>query len=81
VSSDSKKYWYNLETGEVEHGYVSPSIDRAGPFETAEEAARAPEIIRERSRAWAEEERRESGSRSAPAANSPSHDKLENDEN
>ncbi|HEX5728132.1 SPOR domain-containing protein [Microbacterium sp.] len=81
MSSDSKKYWYNLETGEVEHGYVSPSIDRAGPFETAEEAARAPEIIRERSRAWAEEERRESGSRSGPAADSPSHDKLENDEN
>ena len=37
----------------------SPSVDRAGPFDTAEEAARAPEVIRERSRAWAEEEARE----------------------
>ena len=79
MSSDSEKYWYNLETGEVEHGYVSPSVDRAGPFETAEEAARAPEIIRERSRAWAEEDRREDGA--TPAADTSSRDALENDEN
>lgn len=52
-------YWYNLRTGEVEHGPASPAIDRAGPFETAEEAARAPEILRERSKAWEEDERRE----------------------
>ena len=38
---------------------MSPRVDRAGPFDTAEEAARAPEIIRERSRAWAEEDARE----------------------
>ena len=31
-------YWYNLRTGEVEHGPESPSLDRAGPFETADEA-------------------------------------------
>ena len=54
---------------------MSPAIDRAGPFDTAEEAARAPEIIRERSRAWAEEERREDAPRSAPAA-----DTLDNDD-
>lgn len=53
---DSEKYWYNLETGQVEHGYTSPAPDRAGPFDSAEEAARAPEIIRERSRAWAQED-------------------------
>jgi len=52
-------YWYNLRTGEVEHGPESPAVDRAGPFETAEEAARAPEILRERSKAWEEDERRE----------------------
>ncbi|MGO1837974.1 MAG: SPOR domain-containing protein [Candidatus Microbacterium stercoravium] len=52
-------YWYNLRTGEVEHGPESPSLDRAGPFETADEAARAPEILRERSKAWEEDERRE----------------------
>jgi len=56
--SDEKdeKYWYNLKTGEVERGLVTPAPDRAGPFDTAEEAARAPEIIRERSRKWAEED-------------------------
>jgi hypothetical protein len=54
--ADDDKYWYNLETGEVEHGYKSPAPDRAGPFDSAEEAARAPEIIRERSRQWAEED-------------------------
>ena len=59
MTGDSEKYWYNLKTGEVEKGYESPSIDRAGPFETPEEAARAPEILRERSRAWAEDEARE----------------------
>jgi hypothetical protein len=59
VSADSEKYWYNLETGEVEKGFESPAIDRAGPFDTAEDAARAPEILRERSRQWAEDDARE----------------------
>ncbi len=59
MTSDAEKYWYNLKTGEVEKGYESPAPDRAGPFDTAEEAARAPEVIQERSRAWQEEEARE----------------------
>lgn len=50
------EYWYNLETGDVEEGKVSPGYDRAGPFATAEEAARAPEIIKQRSREWAAED-------------------------
>ena len=58
-TSGSEKYWYNLKTGEVEKGFESPAVDRAGPFDTPEEAARAPEILRERSRAWAEEEARD----------------------
>lgn len=61
MTNDSEKYWYNLATGQVEKGFESPAIDRAGPFDTAEEAARAPEVLRERSRAWAEEEAREDG--------------------
>jgi hypothetical protein len=61
VSADNDKFWYNLETGQVERGYASPAIDRAGPFDTEEEAARAPELLKERSRAWAEDEARESG--------------------
>ncbi|MFC8683191.1 SPOR domain-containing protein [Microbacterium ureisolvens] len=59
MSSGSDKYWYNLKTGEVEKGFESPAPDRAGPFDTPEEAAKAPEVIRERSRAWAAEEARE----------------------
>jgi hypothetical protein len=61
VSADDEKFWYNLETGAVERGFESPAVDRAGPFDTAEEAARAPEILRERSKAWAEDDAREAG--------------------
>lgn len=59
MTADSEKYWYNLNTGEVERGFESPAVDRAGPFDTAEEAARAPEIMKERSRAWAEDDARD----------------------
>jgi hypothetical protein len=58
MTVDEEKYWYNLKTGEVERGPQSLGIDRAGPFDTAEEAAKAPEVIKERSRAWAEEDAR-----------------------
>ena len=50
------KYWFNSTTGEVEFGMKSPSIDRIGPFDTEEEATRAPEVLKERARAWAEED-------------------------
>ena len=53
MSDDSEKYWYNLITGKVEQGFESPAIDRAGPFDTREEAAHALELLKERSRAWA----------------------------
>lgn len=59
--SETEQYWYNLTTKQVERGFESPAVDRAGPFATAEEAARAPEIMAERSRAWAEEDAREDG--------------------
>ncbi len=59
MTTASEKYWYNFTTGAVEQGFESPTIDRAGPFDTAEDAARAPELLRERSRAWAEEEARD----------------------
>jgi hypothetical protein len=69
MTSGSDKYWYNLKTGEVEKGFESPAVDRAGPFDTPEEAAKAPEVLRERSRAWAEDEARDDawGSRSGSA--------------
>ena len=59
MSDGSEKFWYNLTTGEVEKGFESPAIDRAGPFDTAEEAAKAPDVLRERSRAWADDDARE----------------------
>ncbi|MNJ03131.1 hypothetical protein D3C73_1633350 [compost metagenome] len=40
---------------------ISPSVDRVGPFDTEAEAANAPEKLKERSRAWAEEEAAENG--------------------
>lgn len=61
MSDGDAKYWYNSETGQVEFGMVSPSVDRVGPFDTEADAARAPEVVKERSRAWAEEEAAEQG--------------------
>ncbi|WP_353113510.1 SPOR domain-containing protein [Microbacterium sp.] len=54
--SDEDKYWFNLSTNEVEFGKLSPAVDRVGPFDTAEEAQNAPETLKERSRAWADED-------------------------
>lgn len=56
MSEDGEKYWYNLSTGEVEFGMQSAAVDRVGPFDTSDEAAHAPEKLRERSRAWAEDD-------------------------
>ncbi|MGO1770384.1 MAG: SPOR domain-containing protein [Microbacterium sp.] len=52
------RYWYNTKTDEVEHGRIAPAAYRIGPFDTAEEAARAYETLAERSKAWEEDERR-----------------------
>lgn len=61
MSDGDEKYWYNLATGQVEFGMISPSADRVGPFDTQAQAAKAPEVLKERSRAWAEEEAAEQG--------------------
>lgn len=50
------EWWYNSKTGDVEEGAQSLALDRDGPFKSREEAARAPEIIAERARKWAEDE-------------------------
>jgi hypothetical protein len=52
------EWFYNIKTGEVEEGRQSLASDLNGPFATREEAERAPEIIAERSRAWAAEDSR-----------------------
>jgi hypothetical protein len=56
VSDEDKKWWFNHTTGEVEYGRKSLSMHRDGPYDTEEEARRAPEIAKERARAWDEED-------------------------
>ncbi|MGO1434308.1 MAG: methionine aminopeptidase [Canibacter sp.] len=56
VTDPEAQYYYNSVTGEVEQGKQSNSLDRIGPFSTRAEAARAPEIVKERAEKWAEEE-------------------------
>jgi hypothetical protein len=55
--ADTQQWWYNHKTGQVEQGRQSLGLHRDGPFATKEEALRAPEIAKERSDAWDEEER------------------------
>ena len=52
-------YWFNPKTREVEVGPQSLAVDRFGPFATAEEAARAEQIISERARRIREEDEQE----------------------
>lgn len=74
MSAGEDKYWYNLTTGQVERGFESPAIDRAGPFDTEDEAANAPKLLAERSRAWSEEDAAEDAWGEGAAA------RTENDE-
>lgn len=50
------EWWYNRITGEVEEGPQSLGSERDGPFASREDAARAPEIARERAAQWAAED-------------------------
>lgn len=56
ADSRQPRWWYNHKTGDVEYGPQSLGGDRDGPYDSKEEALRAPEIARERARAWAKEE-------------------------
>lgn len=56
---ESEKYWYNMTTGEVEYGRLSPAVDRVGPFETENDARHAMEHLRENSERWSAEEEAE----------------------
>ncbi len=44
------EWWYNHKTGEVEEGPQSLGSEREGPFNSRQDAARAPEIVAKRSR-------------------------------
>ncbi len=50
------QWFYNTRTHEVEEGRQSLASELDGPFDSREDAARALEIIAERSRRWAEED-------------------------
>ena len=57
--AEKQSYWFNQRTGQVEAGPKSIALDRLGPFDSAEEAARAEQIIAERARRLREEEAEE----------------------
>ena len=50
MHKEDLKYYYNLETRQVEQGKVSSFDNRIGPYDTREEAEHALEIARERNR-------------------------------
>jgi len=56
---ESLEFWFNTKTNTVEVGPQSLSLDRVGPFRSAAEASRAPEIIAERARRIREESEEE----------------------
>lgn len=57
AGSERTAWFYNITTGEVEHGPQSLGRRLMGPYDTREEAARALETARARTQAWEEEER------------------------
>ena len=53
------QYWFNTKTDQVEEGLKSFAMDRIGPFDTAEEARNALQMLADRARKQREEEERE----------------------
>lgn len=45
-------YWFNVKTGQIEQGHQSPGANLMGPYDSAEEAARAYEIARQKTERW-----------------------------
>lgn len=54
-----RQFWYNMRTGAVEQGMLSPSLDRVGPFNTHREAEHALDKLRENSAKWAADDAEE----------------------
>ena len=50
MHNEDLKYYYNLETHQVEQGKISSYDNRIGPYDTREEADHALEIAKERNR-------------------------------
>ena len=53
---EKASYWFNTKTKQVEVGPQSIALYRLGPFETADEAARAEQLIAERAQKIREED-------------------------
>lgn len=47
-----EKYWYNLATGEIEHGRQSSWENRMGPYDSREEAQAALTRAQRRNDSW-----------------------------
>lgn len=59
MNDEPQQYWFNTNTGEVEVGKQSAAIYRIGPFSSREDAARALQVIAERTKAWQSDEEAE----------------------
>lgn len=57
ADSERTAWFYNVATGEVEHGPQSLGRSLMGPYESRDEATRALATAQERTQAWDEEER------------------------
>lgn len=51
-----EEFWFNLKTGRVEFGKLSPASFRVGPFKTESEAKNALETLAQRTEKWNEDE-------------------------
>lgn len=58
-SENKASLWFNLKTGKVEFGLLSPAPNRVGPFKTEAEAQQALELIARRNLDWQLDEERE----------------------
>lgn len=57
ISEEHKtEYWFNTKTMSVEVGKQALALYRIGPFETREQAEKAFEILKSRSKTWSEED-------------------------
>jgi|GEM_PF-2292555 len=50
--NDLEQFWWCLKHNAVEQGPVCPGKVKLGPFDCAEDAARALELVRERNEQW-----------------------------
>lgn len=52
IADDEHGWYFNLTSGEVEQGLVSPWTDRMGPYPSREAAAQALATAKARNEAW-----------------------------